>query len=1027
MPEHLRHSGLPQCGRGSVAAGRCSLRAITVVYPGASPDEIETTLAKKLEDAVVQVDGIKHLTSTCLNNFCQVLIEFELGRNVDVAATDVREKVDLIREDLPEEAEEPQILKYDINATAVVSVALKGSLPVDDLYDYADDTLADRFSALSGVAKVELIGGEAREVVVEVDRKLLASRGLALGQIVSALSRENLKVPVGQIDDGNREISLMFDAEADAIPDLGNIEIGVVRGERVYLRDVARFKFGTERAKSRATYDGEPCVVLKVTKKGEANAAAVVRRVRTVFDHVKKILPGGMELVWFRDDGDFVNATVRDGLTSLRDGVILTGIVLLLFLADVRTAFIAFVSIPVTMIIALMTFAWFGFTMNVITMSAFGISVGILVANSIVVLENIVYAFEKRKGQISDVKSVVERATSQVGLAVSASALTNIVVFLPIATMKTITGQFLAPFAVTVTAATFASLLISFTLTPILAIQTYAYGNRINRVLSWILTPWNKVYGGIERGYVGSLRWILKAPLLFVVATVVASGWALWFYVPRVQLDFVSQPDSGDLTVRLEYPADCNLEYTTARTRAIAERLRKDSAVRHVTVTCGKVQGIIGQVSEGAYLAEIQLRLSSKLDRVNDEIKTVMQRLRVELVKEPDCIWSVMMPSVAGGGSEQNIVIMVSGPDLDELNRIGIAAAAQIRDDPASSDLTHSVRPGRPEIRIRPNRAVLHDMNVSASELGLTLRADIAGIKTTTYKQGDRSYDIRVRYAQEGGHEQIGMLNLPGSEGRPILVSAVAGMRENLQPTQITRFDKSRSASIYANAAKGYGMGTAMAKQQGVVSKLLPAGYAMRFTGMSEKMQEAFEEFKLVTVIAILLTYLLLAAMMESWTQPFIILLTVPFSYLGLYMAIYHSGSTLSIFGLLAGIMLVGVVVNAAILMIDEVNTLRGQGYHKREALMAATERKFRPILMSCVAALFGMLPMATGTGLGSELRAGIGIGSVGGILVSSALSLYFIPAFYFVMGPSDISQSLKIKKDIAKRADPEVAVARDI
>lgn len=979
---------------------------ITVVYPGASPDEIETTVAKKLEDAVVQVDGIKHLTSTCLNNFCQVLIEFELGRDVDVAATDVREKVGLIKEQLPAEAEEPQILKYDINATPVVTVALKGSQPVDDLYDYADDTLADRFSALSGVAKVELIGGQEREVLVEVDRRLLAARGLALGQIVAAMSRENLKVPVGQIDDGQREISLMFDAEATEVPDLGNIEIGVVRGERVYLRDVAHFAFGTERARSRASYDGEPCVILKVTKKGEANAAAVVDRVRTVFDDVKTKLPGGMELVWFRDDGDFVKATVSDGLNSIRDGVILTGLVLLLFLADIRTAFIAFVSIPVTMIIALMTFTWFGYTMNVITMSAFGVSVGILVANSIVVLENITHAFETRKGQVFEVKDVVERATSQVGLAVAASALTNIVVFLPIASMKTITGQFLAPFAVTVTAATFASLLISFTLTPILAIQTFAHGDRINRGLAWLLTPWTKLYKGIERGYVRSLHWLLRAPLLFVVVTAAVCGWALVYYAQRVQMDFVAQTDMGDLAVRLEYPADGNLEQTAARTQAIAERLRNDPAVRHATVACGKVQGIIGQVSEGTYLAEIQLRLSSKLERKSDDIKTVMQRIRRELVKEPDCFWSVMVPSVAGGGASQDIVIMVSGSDLDELNRIGVAASAQMRADPASSDVTHSVRPGRPEIRIRPNRAVLHDMNVSAAELGLTLRADIAGIKTTTYKKGDRSYDIRVRYTQEEGSEQIGRLNLPGADGRPILIGAVAALHENLQPTQITRFDKSRSVSLYANAAKGYGMGTAMAAHTGILSKLMPAGYSMRFSGMAEKMQEAFTEFRLVTLIAILLTYLLLAAMMESWTQPLIILLTVPFSYLGLYLAIYHTGSTLSIFGLLAGIMLVGVVVNAAILLIDEMNTLRReQGLHKRDALMLAAERKFRPILMSCVAALFGMLPMATGTGLGSEMRAGIGIGSVGGILVSSLLSLYFIPAVYMVVGRSDKRQ----------------------
>lgn len=995
--------------------------AIAVVYPGASPDKIETTVAKKLEDAVVQVDGIKHITTTCLNNFCQLLVEFELNRDVDVCATDIREKVDLIREDLPDESEAPQIVKLDVNAKPVVTIAVKGRQSIDELYDYADNALRDRFSTLGGVAKVELIGGGKREVLVNVDREKLASRGLSLGDVVKAVGQENVDVPVGQIDDGQREISVKFNGEAAEIADLGDIQVGVVRGQRVYLRDIAAFAFGTERKKSGATYDGEPCIVLKITKKGEANAVAVVDRVRKVFGEIRTKLPGGMELVWFRDDGDYTQAQVSDGLGSIRDGVILTGIVLLLFLADIRTAFVAFVTIPVTMIIALMTFSWFGYTMNMVTMSAFGISVGVLVANSIVVLENVAKAFETHKDGEADVPSLVERATSQVGLAVAASALTNIVVFLPIAAMKSITGKFLAPFAVTTVAATFASLLVSFTLTPILAMWLAPYGGTVNRFLVRVLAPWNWVYRRLEVGYVRSVRGVLKAPLLFVVAVSALCGFGLYFYATRAQSDFVPQTDMGDLSVRLEYAADSNLEHTSARAQALAERLAKDPAVRHVLVTNGKVQGVIGQVSEGSYMSEILFRLSSMVERPHDRIADVLERIRKLANDEPDCLWSVMIPSLVGG-SEQDTVIMVSGDDLKELNRIGTEAKVRFRDDASTSDVSNSVRPGRPEIRMRPNRAVLHDMGVASSDLGLILRANVAGLKTTTYKKGDRSYDIRVRYVQQPGREQIPAMNLPGPDGRPMPVGAVTEVSDEVQPTQIVRYDKVRSVTLYANVAKGWGMGTTVAHETSILKKLLPAGYEMKFSGMAEKMAEAMQEFGLVIVVAILLTYLLLAALLESWTQPFIILLTVPFSYLGLYMAVYHTGTSVSIFGQLAGIMLVGVVVNAAILLIDEVNTLRRtRGYHKRQALVRAAQTKFRPILMSCVAALFGMLPMATGTGLGSEMRASIGIGSVGGIIVSSVLSLYFIPAFYVVMGRSDKSQDRMIAKNSGKKLAPAV------
>ena len=972
---------------------------ISVIYAGASPDELETSVTRKIEDAISKVEGIKHVSSTCLNNFTQVLIEFDLDRDVDVAATDVREKIDLILDDLPAAAEKPKILKYDINATAVVTLVLKGPQSVDELYDYADDKLADRFSALPGVASVELVGGMEREVIVDVDRDKLAARGLSMVDIVQALGKENLKIPVGQIDDGTREIALTFDAEAQEIEALGDIQVGTVRGERVYLRDVAAFAFGTERADSSAFYDGEPCVTLKVTKKGNANAAAVVRRVREVVDGLQGALPDGMEIVWFRDDGLYINATVRDGFTSVWQGVLLTGLVLILFLADVRTALAAFVSIPVTMVIALIAFPAFGYTFNVVTMSAAGISVGILVANSIVVLENIASAFERKKGAPFDVPSTVAGATSAVALAVAASALTNIVVFLPIATMQSITGKFLSPFAVVVTAATFASLLISFTLTPILAMVTHDWGVRwLNPLLGKALRPWAWLYRQLERGYLRSVKAMAYAPWAVVLAAGGLTVLGFLYFPKRVQLDFVPEVDQGDITIRLEYPADANLAHTAARASAVTRRIREqEPAVRHAVLSCGKVQGFVGSVSQGSYLAEIALRLTPMTERPHDKISDIRARLRALLAEEPDCIYSVLIPSAAGGAS-QDAQQFISGDDLDVLNAVGLQAAKAFAEDPASTDIAHSIRPGRPELRFYPNRATLHDAGIPASGLGTALRGNVAGIEQSTFKKGDRAYDIRARWRQEEGEEQVAAMNLPGPDGNPLPVSAFATTVERLQPAMITRYDKRRSVVLYANAAKGYGLGTVLEHEAAAIRAVLPKGYTSHVGGMAEKMEETFDEFGTAVVVAIVLTYLLLCALMESWTQPFIILLTVPFSYLGLYMGLWAAGASLSMFGLLAGIMLVGVVVNAAILLIDEINTLRRRcRFTKGAALLRAAKSKFRPILMSCVAAFFGMLPMAVGSGLGSELRASIGIGSVGGILLSSLMALYFIPAVYLI------------------------------
>ena len=972
---------------------------VNVIYPGAAPDEIESAVAKKVEDAVVQVDGIKHMTTTCLNNLCQVLLEFELDRDVDDCATDVREKIALIRSDLPQGVEEPKILKYDVNALSVVTVALTGSLTLDELYDYADDKLKSRFSSLPGVASVELVGGMKREVIVEVDRQKLAARQLSLYAIAQAVGRENAKVPMGQVDDRGREYALAFDGEAKELDGLGDIEVGTVQGERVYLRDVATFHYGTARVTSIASYDGKPAVLLKVVKKGEANAVAVVNRVKETYAALEKELPGGMALKWFRDDGTFISEQVKDGLGSIWQGVLLTGFILLLFLADLRTALVAFISIPVTMLIALASFSWFGYTLNVVTLSALGVSTGILVTNSIVVLEAVASAFATMK-KGDDVGEVVEKSSSAVALAVSASALTNVVVFLPIAGMKCLAGKFLAPFAVTVTAATFVSLLVSFTLTPMLAKQTYSWFGGVNRVLQKLIVPWTRCYNAMERLYVASVGAVLRAPKTFLFVVTVVCALCFWFLDGKIASNFSPPVDRADITVKLEFPADYALPRAYERAEALAEKIRRDPAVEHVAVQAGQVQGLVGQASQGSFLAEIDVRLVDKRVRVpGSSLDDVINRFTALCNEEQDVQPIVLNPLLVGGLGQQ-VRFNVMGDDLETLTRAGNELTRRLAADPLASQVQCSLRPGRPEVRFYPKRAVLHDLKVPAAALGADLRGTVTGLKTSTFTRGDRSFDIRVRCDERDGIDQFDALNLPGPDGSPIPLTALAEPRQRLAPAQILRFEKRRAAAIYADPAAGKGNSTVIDRITALAKDLVPDTCATSFSNLAELMREATEEFTLVMVVAIILTYLLLAAILESWTQPFIILLTVPFSYLGLFAALWLTGQSASVFSLLAGIMLIGVVVNAAILLIDEVNVLRRtEGVtDPRTLLLTAASRKFRPILMSMFAALFGMFPMAFGTGLGSELRAGIGIGSVGGILVSSILSLYFIPAFYLAV-----------------------------
>jgi len=586
------------------------------------------------------------------------------------------------------------------------------------------------------------------------------------------------------------------------------------------------------------------------------------------------------------------------------------------------------------------------------------------------------------------------------------TTLTNIVVFLPIAFMKSLPGQFFVPFSIVVTAATFSSLLVSFTLTPILAYLTAGKGEALNKMLRFVLTPWRVVYGALEKVYLLTVRPVIAHPRIAVLLVTAATVAAFRLVLPGMQLDFVPIMDKSEMTVKFEFPADSALEYSSRRANEILGRLLelKDSEGKPVVVrnalTVGKTQGVLGQVSRGSYLAEATLCLRQMGAR-RDSIHDILALVRAELAKEPDVIATALVPLIVGGAS-QSAEFHILGDDLRSVNAVALESEKELAADPSAKDLATSVRPGRPEVRIHPRRAVLNDLRVTPDALGMTLRASFAGLTPATFTADGRCYDVRVRFAQKDGAGQIGELNFPGSEGRPFTLGAVADQEERLQPVQIVRREKRRDAIVYANNATGYGLGTTLNRGLSLIRGKLPKGCDVKIGGIAEYMDEVFAEFGLVGIVAVILTYLLLCAIMESWVKPFVILFTVPFSYLGMFMAVRFTDTQFSVFGLLAGIMLVGVVVNAAILLVDGIGEAEktlssecGNDVKRGNVVFDAAKAKFRPILMSCAAALFGMLPMAIGGGLGSELRQSIGIGSVGGILVSSLVSLYFIPALY--------------------------------
>ena len=967
---------------------------ITTIYPGATPEQIETDVAKRIEDQVVTIEGLKHVSSSCMENVCQTLLEFNLGVDVDIAATDVREKLDLIKNDFPQDVEDPKILKFDINAKAVANLALTGELNLDELYDFADNTLRDKITVISGVADVELVGGAEREVHVMLDRDKLAAKGLSSSDVVAAIQNGIRSIPTGHIQESGREFSVKFDAEYKAIADIGGLEVANRANQRCYIRDIGDVVMTTEELRQRANINGRSCIYIKIKKKAEANAVRVVEGVRSAMAKLKQELPGGMELVWVNDDASFIKATVQSAWLNVGEGIFLTALILFFFLYDIRSTIVVFITMPLTIIIGLFFMRMVGFTLNTSTLIAIGMSVGILVTNSIVVLEAIV----KRLDRTGDVKQAARLGTGEAFVAVLASALTNIVVLFPVATMGSMVGLFMKPLALSMLIMTAVSLFISFTLTPILCSvllkprQPERKGlinrmeARFNRLLGSTVNGYRRLLSFNEKHRTAAISTLVVVILIFIHALSLTG---------KVGFGFFADPDQGQLFVKLEYPTWYGLEKTTQRVKEVEEKLSDLPELEHVLSSVGKVEGIIGQTSEGVYLAQVLLVFSEK-DKRKLSIDDLQAEVRTRLANYPEAILTVTQPTVIGGQA-QDIELEIAGRELSTLDSLAIRTQQLSGKIKGLEDVDTTVRTGKPELAVLPNRAVLSDLNIPAVGLGLTLRANLEGLEAGTFKKGDRNYDIVVEFSDRQGRGQVENFMFPGSAGKPVLLSSLAQVQERIVPILITRKDKQRVSKVFANLQSDVPLGKAVNLISGAIDTQgrFPSGYDYTFSGTYETMSEANAAFGEAGLIAIILVVLTLAAILESFKQPWLILVTLPLALIGVMWALFLTGESLSMFILMGIVMMIGIVVNNAILIMDQFNVHVKEGIPIHKAMITACCERFRPIAMITLAAVLGMLPLALGRGIGAEMRNGVGIASVGGILISGILTLLIMPILY--------------------------------
>ncbi len=969
---------------------------VITVYPGAAPDELEVDVAKRLEDAVSSVEGLKHVTSICMENVCQTLLEFEMGVDVDIAATDVREKIDLVRSELPEDVEDPIIQKFDINAKPVVTMALAGDLSIEELYDFADNQLRDRLTVIQGVADVQLVGGAEREVHVELDRDKLAARGLSTMDVVQAIRGAVRSIPAGRIRDNGKEYSVKFDADYETIEAMADLEIANDQGRRCYLRDIGKVVLTTAEMRQKALLDGKPCVAIKVVKKADANAVVVANAVREKMEALNEELPAGMKLVWVTDDATFIEATNLDAWKNVAIGIVLTAAILFLFLYDLRTLFVVAITMPLTIVIGLFFMQAVGYTLNLATLIAIGLSVGILVTNSIVVLEAIVRRLQESK----DPKEAARLGAGEVFIAVLASALTNVVVLFPLAAMNTRVGLFIAPLALTMLILTVVSLFISFTLTPMLCSLILRADSGHSSLLKWLGRRFDGMFDRLVGAYRAFLHFCEKrrwaaAVVLLVVVGLMAHGFLV--ASKKVGAGFFVDPDRGEVYVRLEFPTDYSLDATMQRVAEAERRIADVPRLQHVLTTIGKAEGTLGQSSEGVYLAQMLLKFPQRTERP-ETIFDLMDEVRARMSGLPEAVVTVTQTSIIGGQSNP-IEMEIAGQDLDELNRLALDSLRVAQSIAGVETPDTSVRPPKPELRVRPKREVLADVGTPALGLGMVLRGNLEGIEAGTFKSRAtaRNYDIVVKFAEQEGKEQVAGFLFPGGPGHPVVLAALGAVEERRIPIQIIRKDKERITKLTAQLAPDLPLGTAVQLiSKGIDEQVaLPPGYRYTFAGVYETMAEGFQGLIEAGIISVVLVFLSLAAIIESFRRTFLVLVTVPFALLGTIWALAWTGQSLDLFAMMGVVMMTGIVVNNAILIIDQFNVLVEQGIDRHEAMIRAACDRFRPIVMITLAAVLGMLPLALGRGIGAEPRVGVGVATVGGILVSGVLTQITVPILY--------------------------------
>ncbi len=961
---------------------------VTTRLPGAAPEEVETEVTDRIEGSVNTIGGIDELRSVSTEGVSQVIVAFTVDKDADVAAQEVRDKIDLVLADLPEGVEPPMVTRVDPSASAVLLLALRSDLDTRDTTEIADKKVRRQIESIDGVGQVEIVGGRARQYNVLLDPTALRAHGVTAADVFAGLGRQNVSVPGGSLEAGPSERTVRVRGRVETAEELGAIVLRSTSGRPVRVSDVARVEDGMADEETSARLDGEPVVLLSVKKQAGRNTVAVVDSVLERLGDVQKTLPAGVEVEVIRDNSGVIRTGIAAVTEHLVLGALLAALVVLLFLGNVRSTVIAAVAIPISIVgtFAIMQVA--GFTLNFLTLLALALAVGIVIDDAIVVLENIV-RFIDEKGMKPFVAAVA--ATKQIGLAVLATSLSLMAVFVPIAFMGGIPGRFLASFGLTMAFSIAVSLFVSFTLTPMLGARMLRPGGHDGSRLSRIV---DRFYKPIERGYVALLAFCMRRRWIVVVASVAT----LASCVPlakKVPSSFLPPDDQARFEISVKAPEGTSLPETRLVAERIANDARRYEGVTRTLVTVGEGE------SSPANEAKVYVFLTDPGARAFSQ-QHLMQRVRDEVlpVHATDGVQAIAgeVPEFSSGQSQAKVQYAIVGPDIDRLAGATRKVVEGLRQFPAAVDVDTTLTEKKPELGVSIDRERAALLGVQVSPIADALRLFVGGVKATTVTQTGEQYDVRVRAAEQFRAEPdtLALVGVASPTAGVVGLDQLVTFSDSTGPSRIDRYGRQRQFTIMANTAPGVGTNVVEGELKRLVAEQgLPPDYRVVPVGPSKTGAELVSGFLMVIFLGFVFMYLVLAAQFESWSQPAIILLSLPLTVPFALASLLLLGQSLNLFSALGLLVLFGVVKKNAILQIDHTNNLRALGRPKLEAILEANRDRLRPILMTTLAFVAGMVPLVFSRGVGAgKNQASSGI-VVGGQLLSLLLTLVAVPVAY--------------------------------